>query len=136
MYFPTIESLEKPATSVMAPLGMVSVYCPPLVHGASDMPAAQQARVAHEAHRNVLDAVVGPGKRQQHRRRVEPGKRIVEIDGQVVLRIDFARERKLIGEGILLLGFDPLLAGRLGLAAVAFEFLALLLLLLGLDQPP
>ena len=35
VYFLTIESLEKPATSVMAPLGMVSVYCPPLVHGAS-----------------------------------------------------------------------------------------------------
>ena len=101
-----------------------------------DMPAAQQARVAHEAHRNVLDAVVGSGERQKHGRRIEPGKRIVEIDGQVVLRIDFARERKFIGEGILLLGFDPLLAGRLGLAAVAFEFLALLLLLFGLDQPP
>jgi len=69
-------------------------------------------------------------------RRIEPCERIVEIDGQVLLGVDLARKREFEGEGILLLGFGPLLARRLGLAAFAFEAFALALLLLGLDQPP
>ena len=54
----------------------------------------------------------------------------------MILGVDLARSGHLEGEGVLLLGFHPLLARGLGLAAFAFEFLAFALLLLGLDQTP
>lgn len=104
--------------------------------GGGNVPAEQLRRVGAHVHGNVLDRLVPGREGQQQRRRIEPCERIVEIDGQVFLGVDLARKRKFEGEGILLLGFGPLLARRLGLAAFAFEALALALCSLVSDQPP
>ena len=86
--------------------------------------------------RDILDRIVLQLPRQQHPRRVGLDQRIVEVDRQVVLRIQIPRRRHVEDEGILLLRLHELLASRLGLLPVTLDLLPLALLLLGLDQPP
>ena len=104
--------------------------------GRTDIIAAQLRRIAHQTHGNILDAVVEMRQREEHGGRIELRKRIVKIHRQMVLGVHLARQREFVGKGVLLLRFDPLLARGLGLAAIAFELLALLLLLFGFDEPP
>lgn len=85
----------------------------------ADLPAAQHPRIAHHAHRNILDRVILEHARQQQFGRIELHERIVEIDRQVVLGVDLARSgHPWKAKGFLLLGFHPLLARGLRLAGV------------------
>ena len=104
--------------------------------GSPHVPPPQERRIADEPHGNVLDGLVGLEEGQQHGGRIEPGEGIIEIDGEVVFGIDFAVKRELESKGTGLPGLGPLLACLLGPAPLAFELLALALLLLGLDKPP
>lgn len=121
--------------SVMAPRDGERIFRGGNPLGA-DVPAAQLRRVAHDAQRHLLVGAVGVVAREHQRGRVEPRQRVVEVDDEVLLGVDFARGDELPGEGVLLGRRGPLLARLLGLALLAFELFALALLGLGLDEAP
>ena len=106
-----------------------------LFPGCLQIPAAQVGRVPPETGCDALRRPVCLLQNQRDGGGVEPHERIVEIDGDMLFGVDLARG-DLVGEGVLLLGGDILLARRFGLFTGPLLLLALLLLLLGFDEAP
>ena len=100
-------------------------------------PDTHVGRIALEPHlgRTRFGLLLG-GIGELHGRGIEFAQRIVELQFEVVERIHVARGREVDLEGVGLFRLLPLLAGRFGAFALAFELFALLLLRLALDIPP